>query len=207
MPRGLLIRDSELRDSIIEERKRRGTDLYDEVWEGMYVMPSLPTVAHQKIVDDLGGILSEVVKRGGLGEKYPGLNISDRRKQWKDNYRIPDLVVVLNHSKAVNCGTHLLGRPDFLAEVESPGEDTEDKVPFYSQIGARELLIIHRDKRTLRLLRHDGQELILVKPSTFAGKEWLLSSVLPLTFRRTLTRGVPGTRARRTDGQPGQWTV
>jgi hypothetical protein len=54
MPRGLLIRDSELRDSIIEERKRRGTDLYDEVWEGMYVMPSLPTVAHQKSVDDLG---------------------------------------------------------------------------------------------------------------------------------------------------------
>jgi len=71
----------------------------------------------------------------------------------------------------------------------------------------RELLIIHRDKRTLRLLRHDGRELILVKPSTFEGKEWLVSSVLPLAFRRTLTRGVPGTRVRRTDGQPAQWTI
>src|SRR5262250_3953031 len=48
MRRGLLIRDDELRDSIIEQRKKTGADLYDEVWEGMYVMPSLPTVAHQK---------------------------------------------------------------------------------------------------------------------------------------------------------------
>jgi Putative restriction endonuclease len=80
------------------------------------------------------------------------------------------------------------GGPDFLVEVESPGDDTEEKVPFYSKIGARELLILHRDKRTLR---HDRQELILVKPSTFEGKEWLLSSGLPLAFRRTLTRGVP----------------
>jgi Uma2 family endonuclease len=207
MRRGLLIRDDELRESLIEERKKRGTDLYDEVWEGMYVMPSMPTVGHQKIVDDLGDILSEVVKRGGLGEKYPGLNISDRRKQWKDNYRIPDIVVVLNNSNAVDCDTHLFGGPDFLVEVESPGDDTEEKVPFYSKIGVRELLIIHRDKRTLRLLRHDAQELVLVKPAALEGKEWLVSEVLPLAFRRTVARGVPRTLVRRTDGGQGQWTV
>ena len=202
-----LVRDGELLDLIIQERKRRGTDLYDEVWEGMYVMPSMPNGDHQKLVDDLGDVLSEVVKRGGLGEKYPGLNISDRRKNWKQNYRIPDIVVVLNNSRAVNCGTHFFGGPEFLVEIESPGDDTEEKVPFYSKIGVRELLIIHRDKHTLRLLRHDGQELVVVKPSTLEGKEWLLSRVLPLAFRRSVIKSLPRTLVRRTDGQTGQWTV
>ena len=51
-----------------------------------------------------------------------------------------------------------------------------------------------------RLLRHDAQELVLVKPSALEGKEWLVSEVLPLAFRRTVTRGVPRTLALRTDG-------
>jgi hypothetical protein len=80
-------------------------------------------------------------------------------------------------------------------------------VPFYGKIGVRELLIIHRDKRTLRLLRSAGEELVLVKPSAFDGKEWLVSEVLPLAFRRTVSKGVPRTQVRRTDGKPGRWTV
>src|SRR5262249_59323091 len=112
--------------------------------------------------------------RGG-GEVYPGANVSDRRKNWKENYRAPDVVVVLPKSRAVHCGTYLFGGPDFLVEIESPGDDTEEKVPFYGKIGVRELLIVHRDRRTLRLLRHDGRELVLVKPSTLEGKEGLVS--------------------------------
>ncbi len=135
------------------------------------------------------------------------MNVSDRRKNWRDNYRVPDLVVVLNNSRAVDCGSFWYGGPDFLVEVESPADDTEEKVPFYAKIGVRELLIIHRDKRTLRLLRHDGQDLVLVKPSNGEGKQWLVSEVLPLAFRRTVIKGGPRTEVRRTDGQPGHWTI
>jgi Uma2 family endonuclease len=203
----LLIRDAGLFDHLIQERKRKGIDLYDEVWEGTYVMPSMPTNAHQKLLDDLGDMLTEVVKRGKLGDKYQGANVSDRRKGWKHNYRVPDMVVVLNNSRAVDCGTHFCGGPDFLVEIESPGDDTEEKVPFYGKIGVRELLIIHRDKRTLRLLRLEGEELVLVKPTLIEGKEWLVSEVLPLAFRRTVSKGTPRTQVRRTDGKPGRWAV
>ena len=158
-------------------------------------------------MDDLGDILTEVVKRTGRGEKYPRANVSDRRKGWKHNHRVPDIVVVLNNSRAIDCGTHFFGGPDFLVEIESPGDDTEDKVPFYSKIGVRELLIIHRDKRTLRLLRHDGEDLLEIKPSTVEGKQWLVSEVLPLAFRRITSKGVPRTEVRRTDGQAGSWVV
>jgi Uma2 family endonuclease len=207
MVQGLLIRDAELFGRLIEERKRKGIDRYDEVWEGMYVMASMPNNAHQKVLDDLGDILTELVKRGKLGDKYQGANVSDRRKGWEYNYRVPDMVVVLKDSRALDCGTHFFGGPDFLIEVQSPGDDTEEKVPFYGKIGVRELLILHRDKRALRLLRLEGEELVLVKPESLEGKEWLVSAVLPLAFRRTVRKGVALTQVRRTDGKPGLWTV
>ncbi len=207
MATGLLIRDAGLAELLIEERKRKGLDLYDEVWEGIYVMPSMPNNAHQKLLDDLGDILTEVVKREKRGEKHPGANVSDRRKGWEHNYRIPDLLVVLNNSRAVDCGTHFFGGPDFLVEIESPGDDTEEKVPFYGKIGVRELLILHRDRRAARLLRLEGEELVLVKPTELEGKDWLVSAVLPLAFRRTVVKGAPRTQVRRTDGNPGLWTV
>lgn len=203
----VLVKDEEQAEALIAERKRLGQDRYDEVWEGMYVLPSLPSNAHQELVDDLGVIFHETVKKEGRGKSYPGVNVSDRRSRWKDNYRCPDVAVVLRDGHAVDCGTHFYLGPDFLVEIESPGDDTEDKVPFYSKIGVRELLIIHRDSRILRLLRYDGEDLIEVKPSPLEGKQWLVSEVLPLAFRRTTSKGIPRTEVRRTDGQPGAWTI
>jgi Uma2 family endonuclease len=207
MVTGLLIRDAGLVDQLIQERKRKGIDLYDEVWEGMYIMPSMPNNVHQKLLDDLGDILTEVVKHGKLGDKLQGANVSDRRKGWDYNYRVPDMVVVLKNSRAIDCGTHFCGGPDFLIEIQSPGDDTEEKVPFYAKIGVRELLILHRDKRTLQLLRLEAEELVLVEPTLLEGKTWLVSAVLPLAFRHTRRKGVPRTQVRRTDGKPGRWTV
>jgi Uma2 family endonuclease len=203
----LLIQDAGVIDPLIRERKRKGIDRYDEVWEGMYVMPSMPNNAHQKLLDNLGDVLTEVVKRGKMGDEYQGANVSDRRKGWEYNYRVPDMVVVLKNSRAIDCGTHFCGGPDFLVEILSPGDDTEKKVPFYGQIGVRELLIVHRDERTLRLLRLEGKELVPVEPSPLEGKAWLVSAVLPLAFRRSASRGTPRTQVRRTDGKPGRWTV
>src|SRR2546423_736935 len=180
----VLVKDIEQADELIQERKRRGTDRYDEVWDGTYVMPSMPSLEHQELVSDLDTVFDEVVKRPGLGKVYPGVNVSDRASDWKKNYRVPDLVVVLKNGRAVSHRTHVQGGPDFLVEIESPGDDTEEKVPFYGKIGVRELLILHRDKRTLRLLRQEGEELVLVKPSPLEGKEWLGSAGLPLAFRR-----------------------
>jgi Uma2 family endonuclease len=207
MVKGVLIRDAGLADQLIKERKRKGIDLYDEVWEGTYVLPSMPSNAHQKLLGDLGDVLTEVVKREHRGDKYQGANVSDRRKGWDHNYRVPDMVVVLHKSRAIDCGTHFCGGPDFLVEIQSPGDDTEEKVPFYGKIGVRELLIVHRDKRTVRLLRLEGEELVLAKPAVLEGKEWLVSAVLPLAFRRTLSKGVALTQFRRTDGQPGLWAA
>jgi hypothetical protein len=56
-------------------------------------------------------------------------------------------------------------------------------------------------------LRHDGEDLLEIKPSTVEGKQWLVSEVLHLAFRRITSKGVPRTEVRRTDGQAGSWVV
>ena len=42
----VLVKDADLADELIQERKRTGANRYDEVWEGMYVMPSMPKNAN-----------------------------------------------------------------------------------------------------------------------------------------------------------------
>jgi Uma2 family endonuclease len=200
------IREPGIIRQLIQERQERGIDKYDEVWDGVYVMPALPTNPHQGVVLDLSVILHQVIVQEGRGRVLAGANVSDRRRNWERNFRGPDIVVVLNGSRAVDCITHWLGGPDFLVEVQSPRDDTDEKIPFYSAIQVRELLIVHRDTRVLRLYRHDGQQLVLVEPADLQGKDWLASAVVPLAFRRTGRRR-GRTEVRRTDGAPGHWTV
>lgn len=202
-----ILLDQEFTEDLIEQRQKLGIDCYDEVWNGVYVMASMPNLTHQRIVRALTNVLTGIVVDEERGEVYPGANVSDRRTNWKRNFRLPDIVVVLEDSWAVDCGTHLFGGPDFLVEVFSPGDDTDLKIPFYSQIRVQELLVIHCDTRQLRLYRHHGEELAPVEPTLFEGKRWLVSDVLPLAFRRIVHKGKPRTELKRTDGKPGRWIV
>jgi Uma2 family endonuclease len=193
--------------SFIQDRRERDIDKYDEVWDGVYVVPPLANLPHQDLATALAAILYTLITLEGRGRVQAGANVSDRRAGWKRNYRDPDIVVVLNEGRAVDCYTHWLEGPDFLVEVQSPGDETDEKIPFYSQIRVRELLIIHRDTRQLRLYRHDGQQLVPVGPSAYQGGKWLVSAVVSLAFRRRVVRRTPFTEVQRTDGIPGGWTV
>jgi Uma2 family endonuclease len=201
------ILDPGLARDYIRDRQRRGIDGHDEVWEGVYIVPPLANNEHQEIVGGLIGILFHVVTLEGRGKVYPGTNLSDRVEGWKKKFRAPDVVVALDDTKAVDCDTHYMGGLDFLVEVLSPREETDKKIPFYSQLQVREVLIIDRDTRQMRLLRHDGQALVAVAPSDFNGGKCLRSQVVPLAFRRRALKSGARTEVRRTDGTPGSWSV
>jgi Uma2 family endonuclease len=200
----LLVTDPDVYEDMIRERKRLGHDHYDEVWEGVYVMPSMPALGHQDLVGDLTMVFKIVL--AGRARVHPGANVSDR-KDWKDNFRVPDVVVVFPDSRAVDCGTFWLGGPDFLVEIQSPGDETDAKIPFYSQIQVEELLVVERDSRKLRLLRHDGKNLVEMGSSSYQSGKWLVSKVLPLAFRRKLVKGDAKIEIVRTDGQDARWLV
>jgi len=202
----MLVLDRDVSRQLIRQRKRLRQDRYDEVWDGFYIMPTLPNLDHQELVLDLSGVYKSVVKPEG-GSVYPGANVSDRPKNWKENYRCPDSVVLLKNSRAKKRDTHIFGGPDFLTEIRSPDEDPTEKIPFYSKIQARELLIMDRDTRELTLLRHEGAQLVEGEATTFQGERWLVSEVLPLAFRRIVQKGKPRTEIRRTDGTAGHWIL
>ena len=56
-------------------------------------------------------IIDTVIGLRGLGEVLPGVNVSDRIENWKDNFRCPDVTVFLNGTTAQNCVTFWFGGP------------------------------------------------------------------------------------------------
>ena len=128
-------------------------------------------------------LLGESISKRGLGKVRPGVNLASTAADWESDYRVPDLLVFLAGTTAVNHGTFWTGAADFIIEITSPRDRTYEKIPFYSRIGVRELLILNRQKWALELYRHDGIELQKIGESILARQDILLSNLLPLTFR------------------------
>ncbi|NOZ40295.1 MAG: Uma2 family endonuclease [Planctomycetes bacterium] len=168
---------------LMAERRARGNDSHDEIWEGVYVMTPAPNNEHQELVFEIGYVLREVVKIAQLGIVLPGTNVTDRRDDWTKNYRCPDVVVFLNDTQAENRETHWIGGPDLAVEIVSPGDQSREKIAFYEKVGTRELLIVDRDPWQLELHRLVDKKLVLVGTSTLADPVWLTSETVPLKLR------------------------
>ena len=108
------------------------------------MMAPMPDDEHQELVALLTSILVEVMRWPGLGEVRPGVNVSNQREDWKQDYRVPDVTVFLKEGHAENLGTHWFGGPDLAIEIVSPDDRSREKIDFYSGIGVRELLVIDR---------------------------------------------------------------
>ncbi|MEZ6102003.1 MAG: Uma2 family endonuclease [Pirellulaceae bacterium] len=105
-------------------RKATGADRFDEVWNGVYVMDPMPNNEHQTLATELGIIFGALIDWNGLGWTFVGANVSDRERDWTENYRIPDVLVFLAETKAKDCGTHWCGGPDFAVEIIGTGDHT-----------------------------------------------------------------------------------
>jgi Uma2 family endonuclease len=187
----LLVADPDLRRRLLAERRASGGDRFDEVWDGVYVMSPLANDDHQRIVARLTAILDQVIGQAGLGEVRPGVNVSDRVKGWKQNYRCPDVAVRLEGGRARILTNHWCGGPDFAVEVISPGDRARQKLDFYAAIGSRELSLIDRDPWSLELYGLAGDRLVPVGVSRPGAPIELRSNVVPLTFRLIEEGGRP----------------
>src|SRR5687767_13719527 len=140
----VMVCDPRESERLIAERQALGLDRYDEVWEGVYVMPPLADNEHQSLSTRIGAVMNQVVPWPDAGEVCVGVNVSDRIEYWRFNYRIPDVAVFLRGNPAINCGTHWCGGPAWACEVLSPKDQSRDKFDFYAKVGVRELLLVDR---------------------------------------------------------------
>lgn len=202
----MLINDRGTERCLISRRRRLGQDKFDEIWNGVYVMSPLSNDEHQDVAGLLYALFLEVIQFTRKGSARPGANISDRRSDWRKNFRCPDVAVFLNDTTAINRGSHWQGGPDFAVEVISPGERVDQKFEFYAAVNTRELLVVNREPWSLELFRLAEGELNLVDRSTVAAGTWLRSLVVPLTFRLIDGGERPRIEVRHVDGQQ-TWMV
>ncbi len=200
-----MIHDTELERRLQRERAVCGADRYDEVWEGVYMMAPMPNDEHQMLVNAMAAILQDVVGWPGLGQVRPGVNVSDRSENWQQNYRVPDVAVFLNETKAVNHSSFWLGGPDLAVEVVSAEDQTREKLAFYGLVSTRELLIIDRDPWQLELHRLKGTELELQATATVANQTAIQCQVVPLDLILSSGKERPAIRVTHRGGR--SWTV
>ncbi len=140
----LLVTDPDLRDRLIAGRRESGADRFDEVWDGVRVIPPTMNDEHQRLVGRLVSLLVLTIDepgretcaldrrqrpRGGLEAQLP-----------RPRYRR----AIARGGRASSC-THWVGGPDLVIEILSPGDRARDKLEFYARIGTREVLIIDRN--------------------------------------------------------------
>src|SRR4029453_6492610 len=137
---------SSVPQGILEERQRTGADRWDEMWEGVLHMPPMPNIDHQDFEGDLESYLRRTWTRLQGGKVYHNVNVATPGG-WPDDYRIPDLALLTAKCKASNRGDYLEGPPDAVVEIESPGDETREKLAFYAALGVQEAWIIDRDTK------------------------------------------------------------
>jgi Uma2 family endonuclease len=168
---------------IINERRARGHDRWDEVWDGLYIVMPSPNVEHSRLTGRLVIAIGDVIEWPGLGCVLPGTNVSDRVDDWRKNYRCPDVAVYLKGNPAVEKDSYWLGGPDFAIEIVSPDDRSRQKFDFYAKVGVRELLLIDRDPWSLELYQCLGGNWVLAGCSKLDDPQILSSTTLPLRFR------------------------
>jgi len=178
-----LITDPQMEEQLLERRRAWGGDKFDEVWDGVYVMAPLANIEHMQLMANLTAAFVSALADQPGASVFPGVNVSDKRENWKDNYRCPDVAVVIPGSRAIDCDTFYFGGPDFVVEIASDYDRSREKFDFYACVGVRELLLVDRNPWQVELYRLEASELQLVGTSTPAGQQSLSSRVLPLTFR------------------------
>jgi Uma2 family endonuclease len=72
-----------------------------------------------------------------------------------------------------------------VVEVASPGDDTYARLPFYSRIGVRELVIVDQERKLARCWRDGPDGLVEMAPGP---DRWLALDSLPLRLRTATGR-------------------
>lgn len=202
----MLVVDPNVSQRLIEERRARGADHHDEVWEGTYVMAPAPNDEHQQVATRLTRVFVEVVEDTGKGQARASINLASDPDNWQQNYRVPDVVVFLNDSPAACHDTFWSGPPDFVIEIVSPWDKSREKLKFYGEQGTRELLLIDRDPWQVELYRESRKSMRLAAKIGVGAKDSLKSDVLPIEIR--LSPGKPRPVIEITDvSLQRSWTV
>jgi Uma2 family endonuclease len=148
-----------------------------EVVNGVLYMTPSPSWSHQEVAFEIASYLRTHIRTAGLGGVF--MAPVDVELAPEDVFQ-PDVVVLLKASREKLKGRHIVGAPDLVVEVVSPGSatmDRHDKYVAYAQAGVPEYWIVEPGTQTVEVLVLKGERYHTL--GVFQGKATLPSQVLP----------------------------
>ena len=129
-------------EALLAQRRTRGLDLFDEIWDDVLHMAPAPRATHGIVAEELAAALRDAAREAGLRGSGP-FNLGSAT-----DYRVPD-------------GGYHRGAPTeiwvptapVVVEVVSPDDETYQKFDFYFDHGVEELVIADPAERTARWWR------------------------------------------------------
>ena len=125
----------EVDERLLEERRRKGLDGHDEMWDGVLHMVPPAGGPHQGLGTELLVVFYSLARRRGLVARYetglfrPGVD---------DDYRVPDLLVTARE-RLTQRG---VDGAELVVEILSPNDESYAKLDWYADLGVREMLVI-----------------------------------------------------------------
>jgi hypothetical protein len=83
----ILVQDSSTKQRIRKQPHHPDRSQWDEMWEGVRVVPPISNNEHQEIQFKLSEPILEVVTVPNLGFASAGVNVSDRNRGWMKSVR------------------------------------------------------------------------------------------------------------------------
>ena len=148
-----------------------------EIVNGVLVMAPAPDLGHQSIVLRLSHYLFAHAELAGLGRVFAApIDVELESK----NVFQPDVIVLLNAHLDRVAAKRIIGAPDLVVEVASPGTAAFDrltKYDIYARAGVREYWIVKSAQRTVEVLVLENGE--YRSSGIFNGQAMLPSRVVP----------------------------
>ena len=148
----------EVPQALLDERRAKGADRWDEMWEGELHMVPPPSDRHQEVAGRLFRVLGDLADARGLLSRFetglfpPGVD---------DDYRVPDQIYArpeLRSERGIEGGASL------VAEILSPNDETYRKLDWYASVGVGEVLVIEPENRRVELFANRDGRMESVEP-------------------------------------------
>lgn len=148
-----------------------------EVMDGVLLMSPSPNPVHQNVVNWIAFYLTQYVVLTGLGRVFGApLDVELAPNKVVQ----PDVLVLLNKNLNKVTSTCIVGAPDLVVEVRSPGTavyDRLNKSGAYAQAGVQEYWMVHPDMQTIEpLILQNG---VYSSQGVLRGKVGISSQVVP----------------------------
>ena len=146
--------------ALIARRHELGLDRYDEVWDGEYHMAPMAHSSHGWLDDQVAVLLHPLIVAAGLFATG-AFNLGS-----PDDFRVPDRGVHRARPHAVWVPTAAI-----VVEIESPDDETWEKLPFYASRGVDELVIVSAADRSVTWLQLEAAGYVSTDASRLLGPD------------------------------------